>query len=561
MLVMYLLGQLWAWIATTGLNLAIIVVIAFLIPRLGRFAERLVEREVAAKQNNDEQKASLAFAGVGIYVAQIVGYFLLSIAFLSELGFSLAGAAIPATVVSAAIGFGAQSIIADFLAGFFILSEKQYGVGDWVRFQGNGVEVEGSVISITMRSTTIRTLAQETITIPNSTARVCINTSNFWSRAVIVMPVPLLGSKSVEAVVTRVKSAADKALANPDIASDLIGELDVQPATSVTPPATVGMPWTMDVRLLVQVEAGEQWAVERAVRMAVLDEFWDEYGSATTISGELRDTIARPTATGVSVAPTPKDDTSTATWRVDSEVEAPAENVAAVVPEQQGQGEGENPVPASRANPDGSDPAGAPLGDSANAADEPVHNGPEDEATTPEELAPAATRWQRIRVAVKETRPSTLWILGVLGLLLVVKLLTFSTEGEDGERIAGIFAPPGPNTGEASATSEPTPEETAEPTSAEPTDSYTSEQPTPTTAETVDPRSPNEYEEPSEPTPQAPDATVPDPPTDSGAPAPDTGGDTGAGANGAEQTVQPQSSEANEAVPDTPDTGDQSDLN
>lgn len=401
----YFLEQAWAWLAHTGINLAIIIALAFLIPRAGRFAERFVEREVTRNKDENDTKASLAFAGVGIYIAQIVAYFILLMAFLQQIGFSLAGAAIPATVVSAAIGFGSQSIIADFLAGFFVLSEKQYGVGDWVRFQGNGVDVEGSVISITMRSTTIRTLAQETVTIPNSTAKVSVNTSNFWSRAVIVMPVPLLGSQSPAQAVRRAEGATRRALAEPEIAPILLGELDVHPATDVTPPTTVGMPWTMDMRFMVQVEAGSQWMVERGVRLAILREFWDEYGSAATMNGELKDSVETVTARP-------------------SREEEPVDTGD--------HDEGENPVPRSLAGPGGGDPAGElPVPDSA--------------ADTPDaQVNKAATRGRNLFGSLRETRGSTAWLLVVLGILLIVKMMFFSAEGDQGERIAGVLAPPAP---------------------------------------------------------------------------------------------------------------------
>ncbi|AWB82060.1 hypothetical protein C3B44_06590 [Corynebacterium yudongzhengii] len=467
--IMYFLDQLWAWVANTGINLAIIVVLALLVPRIGRFAERVVEREIASRQNDDESKASLAIAGVGIYVAQVVVYFLLALAFLSELGFSLAGAAIPATVVSAAVGFGAQSIIADFLAGFFILSEKQYGVGDWVRFQGNGIDVEGSVISITMRTTTIRTLAQETVTIPNSTARVCINTSNYWSRAVIVMPIPLLGSESAANAVKRAESATRSALERSEITDHLIGELDVQPATAVTPPSTVGMPWTMDVRLMIQVHAGEQWAVERAVRLAILEEFWDEYGSATTASGLLRDELAEE------LPPQPVRPASSkhkAKESAASAADTPTEVHDPVTADAGSRDEGDNPVPTHLSQPDGSDPAAERLGDDTEDDD------PEDT----EEAEERPNRRQRIMTLVRETRGSTFWMLGVLGLLLVAKLLFFSTEGADGERIAGILAPPVRDSAEQTTEETPTGEavETEEPVntpSQAPQDSDTNQAP------------------------------------------------------------------------------------
>ena len=279
----YILDQAWRWLADTGINLAILIVLAFLVPRAGRLANRYVERQVAESKDTNEGKSSLALAGVGIYIVQLIAYFLILVFFLQQLGFSLAGAAIPATVVSAAIGFGAQQIIADFVAGFFILTEKQYGVGDLVTFQGNGIDVTGDVIQITMRSTQVRTLEQYTVTIPNSTAQVCINNSNHWSRALVVVPVPLLGSSDVEEVIARAESAARRAIAEPDIAPLIQGDLLCQPGIELNPPSTVGMPWTLDIRFMIRCTPGDQFPIERAFRVYILDEFFDEYGSAAAM--------------------------------------------------------------------------------------------------------------------------------------------------------------------------------------------------------------------------------------------------------------------------------------
>ncbi|WP_143336720.1 mechanosensitive ion channel family protein [Corynebacterium pacaense] len=287
----FIISTLWSWIETTGLNLAIILVIALLVPRVGRLAVRIVRQRVENSGDAEEGKNQLAFAGVGVYIVQIIAFFILTVLALQQVGFSLAGAAIPATVASAAIGFGAQSIIADFLAGFFILTEKQFGVGDWVRFEGSGVDVEGTVIQITMRATKIRTISQETINIPNSAAKICINNSNTWSRAVVVMPVPMLGSANINEVILRSEDAARRALAQDNVAPEILGELDVHPAIDVQPPTVVGMPWMVSMRFLVQVTAGNHWMVERAIRTQIINEFWKEYGSATTTSGMFVDTL------------------------------------------------------------------------------------------------------------------------------------------------------------------------------------------------------------------------------------------------------------------------------
>ncbi|WJZ02437.1 mechanosensitive ion channel family protein [Corynebacterium freiburgense] len=287
----YILYSAWRWLLDPGISLAIYLVIAFLIPRIGRFAIRFFTRRVDLDEQ--DSKTRLALVGTAVYMAQLVAYFFLIVAVLNSLGVPLAGAAIPATVISAAVGLGAQSIIADFLAGFFILSEKQFGVGDWVAFQGPGVNIEGDVIQITMRATKVRTLQGETVIIPNSTARVCVNHSNIWARAVVIIPVPLLGSTSIHEAISRSERAARRALARPDIAPDVTGELDVHPAVGISQPTTVGMPWLVEMRFIVQVNPARQWAVERAIRTCILDEFWEEYGSATTTSGAVRNKLER----------------------------------------------------------------------------------------------------------------------------------------------------------------------------------------------------------------------------------------------------------------------------
>lgn len=475
--VSYMLTRIWQWVADQGLSLAILLVIALLVPRIGRFAQRWINREIEESGDADESKTRLALVGVSIYIAQVIVFFVLLVFFLQVLGFSLAGAAIPATVASAAVGFGAQSIIADFLAGFFILTEKQFGVGDWVRFEGNGIEVEGTVIQVTMRATRIRTLRQETVIIPNSTARVCINSSNYWSRAVVIMPVPLLGSDNPQEAIDRSEAATRRALDRPDVAAELLGDLDVHPAVSVSPPATVGMPWTVDMRFMVQVRAGSQWLVERAIRTAILDEFWDEYGSATTTSGEVKDTVTTKAFTtapliDVPVSPTPHES------RTD-EASTPPPGFA--------DAEGRDPAVVDRGlQGDEPDRVGGPPRH-AQDPDAPLDPDDPDATSGPSTVfrsEESGSAWHRFASLGGRVRASTTYLFAALFLLLLLKGLTLETseawEGQD-----GVLAPP-PRPTEETAPAEPsTPPETEvvpEPTW-EPTPTP-SPQPTPDTGQT-----------------------------------------------------------------------------
>ena len=78
-----------------------------------------------------------------------------------------------AGIVGLAIGFGAQSLVKDFVSGLFILIENQYGVGDKVKIGS----FEGEVIKITMRSTVLRDTEKNTYYISNGLIKDVINMS------------------------------------------------------------------------------------------------------------------------------------------------------------------------------------------------------------------------------------------------------------------------------------------------------------------------------------------------------------------------------------------------
>src|SRR5699024_4831971 len=126
----YFLFRLWEIVVDHAIPLIALLLLAILVPRLGRLTIRIIEGRI--DEEEESTKSRLALLGALVYVIQIVAFFLIILLALSNLGVPPLGAAVPATIVSAAVGFGAQSIIGDFLSGFFILSERQFGVGDYV---------------------------------------------------------------------------------------------------------------------------------------------------------------------------------------------------------------------------------------------------------------------------------------------------------------------------------------------------------------------------------------------------------------------------------------------
>lgn len=267
--------QLWEWLVVHGLPLTALVIIAILIPRVGRLAIRIVSNRF--DEGEEATKSRLALVGALVYVLQAIAYFAIIMLGLTNLGVPAMGAALPATVVSAAIGFGAQNVIGDFLAGFFIISERQFGVGDFVAFDGTSSDISGTVVALTLRATKVRTASGEVVTIPNGSAGVITNYSQDWSRAVVDLAVPLQPGESMSQLTDRVEATAAKALQDPTISGDVTGELEVLPATDIVAPTAAGQSWQVNFRVMVVVNPARQWAVERVLRSALVNVFWDRY--------------------------------------------------------------------------------------------------------------------------------------------------------------------------------------------------------------------------------------------------------------------------------------------
>jgi moderate conductance mechanosensitive channel len=111
---------------------------------------------------------------------------------LERLGVPVTGLVAPATVLGVGLGFGAQRVVGDVLAGFFLITERQYGFGDVVAIQvvGGGDPAEGTVEDVNLRITRLRSVNGEVVIVPNGQIVKVVNLSRDWARAVVDVPVP-----------------------------------------------------------------------------------------------------------------------------------------------------------------------------------------------------------------------------------------------------------------------------------------------------------------------------------------------------------------------------------
>ena len=96
-----------------------------------------------------------------------------------------------AGIAGVALGFGAQSLVKDFLSGFFILLENQFGVGDAVTLNVVGQLVTGKVETISLRTTGVRAYDGTLNVVPNGSVVVVGNRSRGWARAIVDVRVGL----------------------------------------------------------------------------------------------------------------------------------------------------------------------------------------------------------------------------------------------------------------------------------------------------------------------------------------------------------------------------------
>ena len=255
----------------------LIVVVAFVVSRLvGRVSTRLVRslRHVSPLVKTTERAADRAqtLAGVITSILRTIIWIVALLTIVGELGIKLAPFVATATVVGAAVGFGAQTLVKDFLSGLLILAEDQYGVGDNVVVVSS--KTTGTVESVNLRTTRIRSLDGVVWYVPNGDIRAVGNNTESDSQALVDLVVPH-GTDLVEA--GRLAREAAASLVHDDLWGSQIS----------APPSFGGVTEEdhegITVRVMVSTKPGQDAAIARQVRLRILEAWrtagitaWDE---------------------------------------------------------------------------------------------------------------------------------------------------------------------------------------------------------------------------------------------------------------------------------------------
>jgi moderate conductance mechanosensitive channel len=256
------------------IRIIVILIAAWILVRVARV---LIRRFVKHLSGGVEKLASMrgvAFVDTGplpqarrIQRAETIGAVLRSVVtiviwsiavltVLEALGINLAPLIAGAGIVGIALGFGAQSLVRDFLSGIFMLIEDQFGVGDVI---DAGV-ASGAVEGVSLRTTRLRDDDGVVWHIPNGTITRVGNKSQQWSRALVDVEVAY--ESDIGAATDVIRQVADNLWHDPDFATMVLAEPSVLGVESLAPGGVV-------IRVVARTRPQEQWRVARELRLRV----------------------------------------------------------------------------------------------------------------------------------------------------------------------------------------------------------------------------------------------------------------------------------------------------
>ncbi len=270
------LDDITTWARSSGLEIVMFVVGAVLLARGTEWLGARITRRIDSRYTSGDGLTRTEQAKHGHVVTQVIRWAIMVVIYcvagvlvLQRLHVPITGLVAPAAVVGVALGFGAQRVVQDMLAGVFIIAERQYGFGDVVRISALGSEagVSGTVEEVTLRITRLRTVNGEVVIVPNGQIVQVTNMSRDWARAVLDVPVPTtIDVQMVRDVLQKVGEHA-------------YGDDDLRPLLLDTP-SVLGVEAleldTLHVRMVARTLPGKQFDVGRELRARVVAAFRDQ---------------------------------------------------------------------------------------------------------------------------------------------------------------------------------------------------------------------------------------------------------------------------------------------
>lgn len=247
--IIVLIALVGIWLARRAIGLATRSVIA---QRLGDDESLITQADLERRMKTLETLADrLAAVVIGLIALLMI---------LSQFDVDIGPAIAGLGVVGIAVGFGAQTLVRDWLAGIFIVLENQYSVGDVVSIAG----VDGVVEGFSLRRTVLRNLDGTVHSVPNGQIVVASNMTRGFAR--VNVDVSVAYDTDIDRASAVINRIGEEMLQDPEWADKII-----------EPPAVMRVDALGDssvaLKVLGQVKPAQQWAVSGELRKRVLAAF------------------------------------------------------------------------------------------------------------------------------------------------------------------------------------------------------------------------------------------------------------------------------------------------
>lgn len=229
---------------------------------IARFAARLVRRSVqriVARSRGDAAhlaKRAETLSGVAASLVRIVVWTIAVLLVIDKLGVNPGPALAGASIVGVAVGFGAQSLVRDFLSGFFVLAEDQFGVGDVITVS----DVTGTVEEVNLRVTRLRANDGTVWFVPNGEMRKVGNAAKEWSRAIVDVTIPV--AADVVAATVAITDEVERFAADPTWTVVVIEAPEVLGVESISADGVT-------IRVQAKTQPGKHGRVARELRSRI----------------------------------------------------------------------------------------------------------------------------------------------------------------------------------------------------------------------------------------------------------------------------------------------------
>jgi small-conductance mechanosensitive channel len=248
------------WLLASGVRVAIILTVAWLVLRVAGVMTTRIERELSQGEGLDVLERTKRAQTLGRLVHNVLAVLIGSIALLMvlrELGIDIVPMLTGAGIVGVALGFGAQWLVRDVIAGFFLILENQVRVGDVAAINGVG----GVVEAINLRTIVLRDSEGTVHVFPNGAINTLANRTKDYSYYVI--DVNVLYNQDVDRVIEVLRATGREIEQDPAFRDLILAPLEVW-----------GVDAFLDTKLTIKIRIKtvplKQWEVGRELRRRIL---------------------------------------------------------------------------------------------------------------------------------------------------------------------------------------------------------------------------------------------------------------------------------------------------